>query len=213
MQRIGTGYDIHRLEAGRRFVLGGVELPADRGPLGHSDGDALLHAAIDALLGAAALGDIGGHFPPSDPAWRDADSRDLAARVVAELRAAGWTIVNLDVTVLLEAPRLAPHIASMRAAVAQAFGIAPERVSIKAKTNEGLDAVGEGRAVAAQSVVLIERPDTYPLPPSQQSGLRSVPSREGERPRRVAAQDGLVATPADAPSGTFPFPEREGDRG
>jgi 2-C-methyl-D-erythritol 2,4-cyclodiphosphate synthase len=159
MQRIGTGYDIHRLAAGRRFVLGGVELPADRGPLGHSDGDALLHALIDALLGAAALGDIGGHFPPSDPAWQDADSRKLAARVAAELRAAGWALINVDATVVLESPRLAPRIAAMRQAVATALGIDVTRVSIKAKSNEGLDAVGEGRAVAAHAIALIERPD------------------------------------------------------
>jgi 2-C-methyl-D-erythritol 2,4-cyclodiphosphate synthase len=159
MQRIGTGYDIHRLAAGRRFVLGGVELPADRGPLGHSDGDALLHALIDALLGAAALGDIGGHFPPSDPAWQDADSRKLAARVAAEVRAAGWALINVDATVVLESPRLAPRIAAMRQAVATALGIDVTRVSIKAKSNEGLDAVGEGRAVAAHAIALIERPD------------------------------------------------------
>jgi 2-C-methyl-D-erythritol 2,4-cyclodiphosphate synthase len=159
MQRIGTGYDIHRLAAGRRFVLGGVELPADRGPLGHSDGDALLHALIDALLGAAALGDIGGHFPPSDPAWQDVDSRKLAARVAAELRAAGWALINVDATVVLESPRLAPRIAAMRQAVATALGIDVTRVSIKAKSNEGLDAVGEGRAVAAHAIALIERPD------------------------------------------------------
>jgi 2-C-methyl-D-erythritol 2,4-cyclodiphosphate synthase len=159
MQRIGTGYDIHRLAAGRRFVLGGVELPADRGPLGHSDGDALLHALIDALLGAAALGDIGGHFPPSDPAWQDVDSRKLAARVAAELRAAGWALINVDATVVLESPRLAPQIAAMRQAVATALGIDVTRVSIKAKSNEGLDAVGEGRAVAAHAIALIERPD------------------------------------------------------
>jgi 2-C-methyl-D-erythritol 2,4-cyclodiphosphate synthase len=159
MQRIGTGYDIHRLAAGRRFVLGGVELPADRGPLGHSDGDALLHALIDALLGAAALGDIGGHFPPSDPAWQDVDSRKLAARVAAEVRAAGWALINVDATVILESPRLAPRIAAMRQAVATALGIDVTRVSIKAKSNEGLDAVGEGRAVAAHAIALIERPD------------------------------------------------------
>src|SRR5579875_2071940 len=149
MLRIGTGYDIHRLAAGRRFVLGGVELPSDVGPLGHSDGDALLHALIDALLGAAALGDIGGRFPPSDPAWKDADSRLLLATVAAELRDAGWTVVNVDTTVVLEAPRLAPHIAAMRAAIAAAIGVDHDRVSVKAKTNEGLDAVGEGRAVVA----------------------------------------------------------------
>lgn len=159
MQRIGTGYDIHRLEPGRRFVLGGIELPADRGPLGHSDGDALLHALIDALLGAAALGDIGARFPPSDPAWKDADSRALAATVAAELRSGGWALLNVDATVVLESPRLAPHITAMRQAVAAALGIAVERVSIKAKTNEGLDAVGEGRAVAVHAIALIERSD------------------------------------------------------
>ncbi len=157
MLRVGTGYDIHRLEPGRRLVLGGVEIAFDRGSLGHSDGDALLHAVIDALLGAAALGDIGGRFPPSDPAWKEADSRTLLATVASELRAAGWSAVNVDATVLLQAPRLAPHIAAMRRTIAATLGVTFDAVSVKAKTNEGLDAVGEGRAVVAQAVALIAR--------------------------------------------------------
>jgi 2-C-methyl-D-erythritol 2,4-cyclodiphosphate synthase len=155
--RVGIGYDLHRLEPGRRFVLGGVELSSPRGPTGHSDADPLLHAIIDALLGAAALGDIGGHFPPGDPRWKDADSRELLRRVVGELDAAGWEIENVDAVVIVEAPRLAPHIAAIRESVALSLSVTRERVSVKAKTNEGLGPIGEGLAVAAQAVALIER--------------------------------------------------------
>ncbi|MHB8577437.1 MAG: 2-C-methyl-D-erythritol 2,4-cyclodiphosphate synthase [Dehalococcoidia bacterium] len=155
--RVGIGYDIHRLEAGRPFVLGGVAIPAERGPAGHSDGDTLLHAIIDALLGAAALGDIGGHFPAGDPRWQDADSLDLLRRVGAELDAAGWRVENIDATVIVESPRLAPHIAAMCACIAGALGLEMERVSVKAKTNERLGAIGAGLAVAAEAVALIEQ--------------------------------------------------------
>jgi len=157
MLRVGIGYDIHRLVPGRRFVLGGVALPAERGPLGHSDGDALLHAIIDALLGAAGLGDIGQRFPPGDPAWKDADSRFLAAETASALRTLGWRIANVDATVVLERPKLAPYVDAMREAIAGALGIETACVSVKAKTNEGLDAAGAGEAVVAQAVALLER--------------------------------------------------------
>ena len=155
--RVGTGYDVHRLVPGRRLVLGGVTIPSDRGLLGHSDADVLIHAAMDALLGAAALGDIGVHFPPSDPAYRDSDSRELLARVRELLARDGWRPVNLDCTVIAEAPRLAPHAPAMREALATTLGIAPERVSIKATTNEGLGFLGREEGIAAIAVALIAR--------------------------------------------------------
>lgn len=155
--RVGIGYDIHRLVAGRRLVLGGVELEAELGLAGHSDADVLLHALIDALLGAAALGDIGGHFPPGDPRWQDADSRELLRAVVDELTLSGWRVANVDATVIAERPRLAPHIAAMRDGVARTLGVAVGKVSVKAKTNEGLGPLGEGLAIGAQAVALIER--------------------------------------------------------
>ncbi|HZU76325.1 MAG TPA: 2-C-methyl-D-erythritol 2,4-cyclodiphosphate synthase [Dehalococcoidia bacterium] len=155
--RVGMGYDLHRLVEGRRCVLGGVEIPWHPGPEGHSDGDALLHAIIDALLGAAALGDIGAFFPPSDPRWRDADSAALLGEVAARLDVEGWRVENVDSTVVLERPKLAPHLAAMRARIAAVLGVALDRVSVKAKTNEGLGAIGAGDAVAAQAVALIER--------------------------------------------------------
>ncbi|HZQ35725.1 MAG TPA: 2-C-methyl-D-erythritol 2,4-cyclodiphosphate synthase [Dehalococcoidia bacterium] len=155
--RVGTGYDIHRLVAGRRLVLGGVELDAEAGLAGHSDADVLLHALIDALLGAAGLGDIGGHFPPNDPRWQDADSRELLRSVAAELAIGGWCVANVDATVIAERPRLAPHLAAMRDSIARTLGVPLGRVSVKAKTNEGLGPVGEGQAISAQAVALIER--------------------------------------------------------
>jgi 2-C-methyl-D-erythritol 2,4-cyclodiphosphate synthase len=158
--RVGIGYDIHRLVAGRRLVLGGVELEAEAGLAGHSDADVLLHALIDALLGAAALGDIGGHFPPGDPRWQDADSRELLRSVVEELALAGWSVANVDANVIAERPRLAPHIAAMRDAIARTLGVPVGRVSVKAKTNEGLGPAGEGLAISAQAVALIERAES-----------------------------------------------------
>jgi 2-C-methyl-D-erythritol 2,4-cyclodiphosphate synthase len=153
--RVGSGYDIHRLGAARPLVLGGVRVPHDVGLIGHSDADVVLHAVIDALLGAAGLGDIGTRFPPEDPRYKDADSAILLRQVVAELRRAAWEPVNVDITVIAERPRIAPHARAMRRAIAAALAIAPERVSVKAKTNEGLDAVGRGEAVAAWAVVLL----------------------------------------------------------
>lgn len=152
---MGIGYDIHRLVGGRPFVLGGVTVPHAQGPAGHSDGDPLLHALIDALLGAAGLGDIGAHFPPSDPQWRDVPSGVLVERVLHMVRATGLTPHNMDSTIVVERPLLAPHIAGIRAAVAGLLGLDAAMVSVKAKTNEGLEAIGQGRAVAAHVVVLL----------------------------------------------------------
>jgi 2-C-methyl-D-erythritol 4-phosphate cytidylyltransferase / 2-C-methyl-D-erythritol 2,4-cyclodiphosphate synthase len=155
--RIGQGWDLHRLVPGRRLMLGGVEVPSELGEDAHSDGDVLLHAIIDALLGAAALGDIGAHFPPSDPRWKDADSRDLARRTAALVREAGWEIGNLDCTAVLERPRLAPYRDAIRDSVAACLGVGRGAVSFKAKTSEGVDAAGEGRAVEAQAIALLSR--------------------------------------------------------
>jgi 2-C-methyl-D-erythritol 2,4-cyclodiphosphate synthase len=155
--RVGIGYDTHRLESGRRLVIGGVEIPAESGPVGHSDADALLHAVIDALLGAAGLGDIGGHFPPGDPRWKGADSREMLRLVVAELEAHGWSIGNVDANVIIERPRLAPYIVAIRACLAETLGLDTGRVSVKAKTNERLGPVGDGSAMVAEAVALIER--------------------------------------------------------
>jgi 2-C-methyl-D-erythritol 4-phosphate cytidylyltransferase / 2-C-methyl-D-erythritol 2,4-cyclodiphosphate synthase len=155
--RVGQGWDIHRLVQGRPLMLGGIEVPSDLGEDAHSDGDVLLHAIIDALLGAAAMGDIGTHFPPSDEAWRGADSRDLARRAAALVRAAGWLPGSVDCTVILERPRLGPHRDAMRASIAAALGVGIDAVSVKAKTNEGLGPVGEGRAVEAQAIASVLR--------------------------------------------------------
>jgi 2-C-methyl-D-erythritol 2,4-cyclodiphosphate synthase len=153
--RIGQGFDVHALVPGRRLVLGGVTIPFERGLEGHSDADVLLHAITDALLGALALGDIGTHFPDTDPAWKGASSLDLLTRAVAMVRTAGLEVGNVDVTVVLEAPKIKPHIAAMRESVARAIGIAVDRVSIKGKTNEGVDAVGRGEAIAAHAIALV----------------------------------------------------------
>jgi 2-C-methyl-D-erythritol 4-phosphate cytidylyltransferase / 2-C-methyl-D-erythritol 2,4-cyclodiphosphate synthase len=153
--RVGTGYDLHRLVEGRPLVLGGITLPSQRGALGHSDADVVCHAATDAVLGAAAAGDIGRHFPDSDPQWKDASSLDLLARAAAIARGAGLEVGNLDVTVLLESPKIEQHIDAMRSAVARALGVDEAQVSIKGKTNEGVDAVGRGEAIAAHAVALL----------------------------------------------------------
>ncbi|MBI5172326.1 MAG: 2-C-methyl-D-erythritol 2,4-cyclodiphosphate synthase [Candidatus Obscuribacter sp.] len=155
--RIGQGYDIHRLVEGRPLVIGGLTLEYDRGPLGHSDGDALLHAVTDAILGACALGDIGRHFPPSDSRFKDADSKDLLRQAKKMVLEAGFAVINIDSTVILEKPRLAPHIESMRRNLAELLDLDLGSVSVKAKTNEGLGPVGEGQAIAAQAVALVEK--------------------------------------------------------
>ncbi|HEX8069649.1 MAG TPA: 2-C-methyl-D-erythritol 2,4-cyclodiphosphate synthase [Pyrinomonadaceae bacterium] len=157
MFRIGIGHDTHRLVEGRPLVLGGVEIESPRGAEGHSDADALAHAVADAILGALCEGDLGVHFPDRDPAWKDADSLQLLARVVWLARRSGYRVGNVDTTVLLERPRLRPHVAAMRERLAQTLGVDASCVSVKAKTGEGLDAVGEGRAVTAQAVVLLEK--------------------------------------------------------
>jgi 2-C-methyl-D-erythritol 4-phosphate cytidylyltransferase/2-C-methyl-D-erythritol 2,4-cyclodiphosphate synthase len=153
--RAGTGYDLHRLVPGRPLVIGGVTIVSDRGALGHSDADVVCHAVIDAILGAACLGDIGRHFPDSDSRWKDASSLDLLTRAAALADAAGLLVGNVDVTVILEAPKIRDAVDAMRAAVAGAIGIDASRVSIKAKTNEGVDAVGRGEAIAAHAVALL----------------------------------------------------------
>jgi 2-C-methyl-D-erythritol 4-phosphate cytidylyltransferase/2-C-methyl-D-erythritol 2,4-cyclodiphosphate synthase len=155
MWRAGTGYDLHRLVAGRPLVLGGVTIPAERGALGHSDADVLCHAVTDAILGAASLGDIGRHFPDSDPRWKDANSIGLLRLVVQLVTEQGFMLGNVDVTVILETPKIRDHVDAMRASVAGAIGIDVARVSIKGKTNEGLDAVGRGEAIAAHAIALI----------------------------------------------------------
>jgi len=154
--RIGHGYDVHRLVEGRKLILGGVEIPWEKGLLGHSDADVLTHAVMDALLGAAALGDIGQHFPDKDPQWEGADSLMLLRRVAALLASAGWRIGNIDATILCQRPKLAPHIAQMRARLAAAAGIAPEAVSVKATTEEGLGFTGSGEGIAAHAACLLE---------------------------------------------------------
>jgi len=155
--RIGEGYDIHRLVAGRRLVLGGVEVPFELGLEGHSDADVLLHAVTDALLGACALGDIGRHFPDDDPAFREADSSGLLAEVVGRVRELGYGIVNLDSTVIAQRPRLAPYIYAIRARIAEILGVEVSAVSVKAKTNEKLGPVGRGEGIAAQAVALLSK--------------------------------------------------------
>lgn len=153
--RIGEGWDTHALVPGRRLVLGGVEIPFGRGLLGHSDADALLHAITDALFGAAGLGDIGRHFPDTDDQFRGADSVALLQEAAARVRAQGWSIGNVDSTVIAQAPRLAPHIEAMRARIAQALQIAPGQVNVKAKTAERLGPVGMGQSIEARAVVLL----------------------------------------------------------
>lgn len=153
--RVGTGYDLHRLVPGRPLMLGCVEIPFEKGLLGHSDADVAAHAAADALLGAAALGDIGKHFSDSDPACEGMSGSELLRRTARILKDAGYSIVNLDITIIAEAPKMAPHIPRMRKSTAQALGLEPEAVSIKATSEEGLGATGEGRAIAAMASALI----------------------------------------------------------
>ena len=155
--RIGHGYDVHRLVEGRRLILGGVEIPWEKGLLGHSDADVLTHALMDALLGAAALGDIGHLFPDSDPAFEGADSIGLLRRVTEHLRRAGYRVGNVDCTVIAQRPKLAPHIPQMRLRLSAAMGLDPDRVSVKATTEEGLGFSGEGLGIAAHAVALIEK--------------------------------------------------------
>ncbi|HXB14386.1 MAG TPA: 2-C-methyl-D-erythritol 2,4-cyclodiphosphate synthase [Solirubrobacteraceae bacterium] len=154
--RVGLGYDSHRLSPGRRLIVGGIEIPFELGLDGHSDSDVLAHALIDALLGAAGLGDIGHHFPDTDERWRDADSIALLEQVVAMLRERGRRVVNVDCTVIMEAPKLAPHRDAIRARLATALGVAEQDVNVKASTGEGMGFVGRGEGVAALAIAGIE---------------------------------------------------------
>lgn len=155
--RIGHGYDVHRLVEGRPLILGGVTVPYEKGLLGHSDADVLTHAIMDALLGAAALGDIGGLFPDTDPAYAGADSLRLLGRVMERVRAAGFRVSNIDATVLAQAPKLKPHIPLMRERLAAACSLAVEQISVKATTEEGLGFTGTGQGIAAHAVCLLEK--------------------------------------------------------
>ncbi|MDE0890812.1 MAG: 2-C-methyl-D-erythritol 2,4-cyclodiphosphate synthase [Planctomycetota bacterium] len=155
--RTGLGFDVHRLVEGRPCILGGVELPHHRGPDGHSDGDAVLHAICDALLGAAGLDDLGTRFPDTDPAWKGADSANLLRASVAAINEAGWKVGNVDVVIATEGPRIAPHRAQMRARVAELLGVDADAVNIKGKTLEGLGALADGAGVAVGANCLLER--------------------------------------------------------
>jgi 2-C-methyl-D-erythritol 2,4-cyclodiphosphate synthase len=155
--RIGQGYDVHALTPGRKLVLGGVHIPHHLGLLGHSDADALLHAITDAILGGAGLGDIGCMFPDSGSQWEGADSRALLRGAMDAVRAAGWQVGNIDATVIAQAPRIAPHVAAMRANIAADLGIATEAVNVKGKTSEHLGFEGRGEGIAAQAVALLVR--------------------------------------------------------
>jgi 2-C-methyl-D-erythritol 2,4-cyclodiphosphate synthase len=153
--RCGIGYDLHRLEAGRKLIIGGLALAFDKGPAGHSDGDVLAHAMCDALFGAAGLGDIGTHFPDTDPKWKGANSLiflEYAGKLLEEKR---FTIEHIDAVVILERPKLGPHFPAMREIVADALGVAAEKIHLKAKTNEGVDAIGRGEAIAAWVVATL----------------------------------------------------------
>jgi len=160
--RIGEGWDIHALVPGRKLVIGGVHIPFERGLLGHSDADVLLHAITDALLGAAALGDIGGMFPDTDARFKGADSLVLLAEVARRVRERGFTIGNIDSTVIAQAPRLAPHIVAMRERIASALELQPDRVNVKAKTAEKLGPVGQGLAIEARAIVLLQAVEGLP---------------------------------------------------
>jgi 2-C-methyl-D-erythritol 2,4-cyclodiphosphate synthase len=153
--RVGQGFDVHALVPGRRLVIGGVEIPYERGLLGHSDADVLLHAITDAVLGAAALGDIGRLFPDDDPSYRNADSRELLRRAVAAAAAAGWRVNNVDATVIAERPKIGPHVAAMCAAIAADCNVEPGAISVKGKTSEKLGYAGRGEGIAAQAIVLL----------------------------------------------------------
>ena len=154
--RVGTGYDSHRFDAACELVLGGVRIPDHAGLSGHSDGDAIAHAVIDAVLGAASAGDVGSHFPPSDPRWKGADSLELLTIAMHAVRGLGWRVVNVDVTVVCESPKIRPHAEEMCRRLGEAMGIAPEQVSVKGKTNEGMGWIGAGEGVAVHAVALIE---------------------------------------------------------
>jgi 2-C-methyl-D-erythritol 2,4-cyclodiphosphate synthase len=156
-RRVGVGYDVHRVSGARTLVLGGVEVPGAAGLQGHSDADVLAHAVIDAVLGAAALGDIGTHFPDSDPQYENADSIELLERTVALVRERGWKVVNVDATVVCDQPRIAPHSAAMADRLAAALGVEADSVSVKGTSNEGMGFIGRGEGIATIAVALLER--------------------------------------------------------
>ncbi len=155
--RIGEGWDVHALVPGRKLILGGVEIPHTAGLLGHSDADVLLHAITDAVLGAAGLGDIGRHFPDTDVQFKGPDSAVLLAEAMRRVREKGWVLVNIDSTIVAQAPRLAPHMATIQASVAQALGVSPDQVNVKAKTAEKLGPVGQGHSMEARAVALLRQ--------------------------------------------------------
>ena len=155
--RVGVGYDVHPLMSGRRLVLGGVEVPFEEGLDGHSDADVLVHAVIDALLGATGLGDIGTHFPSSDPRYKDVSSVSLLRQVVSLLRAGGWLVCNVDASIVAERPRLTPFISEMRGNIAEALGIDTEQVGVKSTTSKGLGFLGKGEGIAVHAVALVEK--------------------------------------------------------
>jgi 2-C-methyl-D-erythritol 2,4-cyclodiphosphate synthase len=155
--RCGIGYDLHRLAEGRKLIVGGVELPFEKGPVGHSDGDVLAHAICDALLGAAGLGDIGTHFPDTDPKWKGANSLLFLEHVKKLLDEKQFAIEHVDAVVIMEKPKLGPHFPKMREVLARALGVPPEKIHLKAKTNEGVDAIGRGEAIAAHVVATLSQ--------------------------------------------------------
>lgn len=163
MMRIGQGFDVHALVEGRPLIIGGVTIPFERGLAGHSDADVLLHALCDALIGAAGLGDIGKHFPDTDPKYKGADSRVLLRAVVQLLQQRGFSVINADSTIIVQAPKMAPHIAAMRANIAADLGVTVDDVNVKAKTAEKLGFVGRGEGIVAEAVVLIQRAVTTPF--------------------------------------------------
>jgi len=156
MTRSGIGYDLHRLAPGRKLIIGGIEVPFDKGPVGHSDGDVLSHALCDALLGAACLGDIGTHFPDTDPKWKGASSLLFLEHTRKLLDEKSLRILHLDAVVILERPKLGPHFPAMRQALAKSLGISQEQINLKAKTNEGTGEIGRGEAIAAQTIATLE---------------------------------------------------------
>jgi len=157
MTRSGIGYDLHRLAEGRKLIIGGIEVPFDKGSVGHSDGDVLSHALCDALLGAAALGDIGAHFPDTDPKWKGASSLLFLEHIRKLLADRRFRIVHLDAIVICERPKLGPHFPAMRAALAKSLGITSDEINLKAKTNEGVDAVGRGEAIVAHAIANLQQ--------------------------------------------------------
>ncbi|MGC1580514.1 MAG: 2-C-methyl-D-erythritol 2,4-cyclodiphosphate synthase [Candidatus Acidiferrales bacterium] len=188
LTRSGIGYDLHHLAEGRKLIIGGIELPFEKGPVGHSDGDVLSHCICDALLGASGLGDIGTHFPDTDPKWNGVSSLLFLEHTRKLLNARGHFIVYVDAIVVTEKPKLGPHFPAMRAALALALGIAPEQINLKAKTNEGVDAIGRGEALAAYAVATIGggvKPTANARGRTRQ--IKKKPSRKGRpssRPRK-----------------------------